>query len=197
MTEFLANTLAFGDYAGLGLWEMEHFRAHLDWNDHLAKSTSVASLSLTSGGSGYSSIPAIAITGGSGSGATAVVTGAAGGVITSIGLTAGGSGYRPDDTLSVVFSGGAPATPAAATASPGPSIQIGVYPIMNLTGAGDDQIKQWLQQHEAWHEQIRPYANVSGVNLAEVNFKNPSDFYQWIDVHSSEHQLIDQVFGLA
>ena len=66
----------------------------------------MTSITVTSGGSGFTSAPAISFTGGgSGSGATAASTIGGSGVLT-IALTNPGSGYSFNDTLTVVFSGG-------------------------------------------------------------------------------------------
>lgn len=60
----------------------------------------VSSVTVTSGGSGYSTVPAVTFTGGGGSGAaaTAVVTG---GVVTSVNITSGGTGYTTDPTVAI------------------------------------------------------------------------------------------------
>ena len=60
----------------------------------------VTSITVTAGGSGYTTAPTVSITGGGGSGAagTAVVVG---GVVTSITVTAGGSGYTTAPTVSL------------------------------------------------------------------------------------------------
>ncbi|NBS87231.1 MAG: hypothetical protein EBS60_04010, partial [Verrucomicrobia bacterium] len=64
---------------------------------------SVASVTVNSGGSGYTSAPAVSFSGGGGSGATATATVSAGNV-TAITMTSGGSGYT--STPTVAFSGG-------------------------------------------------------------------------------------------
>lgn len=70
----------------------------------------IASISVTAGGSSYTSAPAVTITGpGSGATATAVLTGNA---VTSVTVNTAGSGY--DNTTTISFSGGA-GTGAAAT----------------------------------------------------------------------------------
>jgi hypothetical protein len=68
---------------------------------------------LTNGGSGYTSVPTVSITGGSGSGATAVAT-IGTPQVNAVNLISGGSGYGPAPT--VVFAGGG-GTGAAATAN--------------------------------------------------------------------------------
>jgi hypothetical protein len=63
-------------------------------------SGAVSSVSVVSGGSGYTSVPAVSFSGGGGTGAaaTAVVTG---GVVTAVNVTAGGSGYTSDPTVTI------------------------------------------------------------------------------------------------
>jgi hypothetical protein len=60
----------------------------------------VSAVNVVSGGSGYTSVPAVTFSGGGGTGAaaTAVVTG---GVVTAINVTNGGSGYTTDPTVAV------------------------------------------------------------------------------------------------
>ena len=64
----------------------------------------VRSIDVTVGGSGYSSAPTVTITGGSGSGATAVATINADGQVNGIAVTANGGGYLSAPTIT--FSGG-------------------------------------------------------------------------------------------
>ena len=80
-------------------------------------SSSVQTINITDGGSGYSSAPTVTITKASGdttgSGATATAN-ITGGVVTSITVTGGGTDYTIDPDIS--FSGGSPTTTATATA---------------------------------------------------------------------------------
>jgi FtsP/CotA-like multicopper oxidase with cupredoxin domain len=73
-------------------------------------------LTLTSGGSGYTSAPVVTITGGGGYGATATAS-VAGGVVTGITLTNPGSAYTSAPTIRFTGGGG---SGAAATASVAP-----------------------------------------------------------------------------
>ena len=74
--------------------------------------TAVGSVAITSGGSGYSSEPTVAITGGGGTGATAVAT-VANGVVTGVTVTNEGSGYTSAPTISFTGAGGSGATATA------------------------------------------------------------------------------------
>ena len=62
-------------------------------------------VTITDGGSGYSSSPTVIIFGGSGSGATAVATISNGSVVNVI-ITNVGTGYLPGDVVQLAFSGG-------------------------------------------------------------------------------------------
>jgi len=86
----------------------------VDFNNTIEKNTfyqaiqsvdyqSVASVTVNSGGSGFTSAPTVSFSGGGGSGAAATATVSAGNV-TAITMTSGGSGYT--STPTVAFSGG-------------------------------------------------------------------------------------------
>ncbi|MBN2216450.1 MAG: autotransporter-associated beta strand repeat-containing protein [Pirellulales bacterium] len=70
------------------------------------------SITLAGNGAGYEGTPAVKITGGSGSGASAVAT-VSGGMVTGITVTNPGTGYLVDDTISVQLIGGGAATAAS------------------------------------------------------------------------------------
>ena len=63
-------------------------------------SNAVTAVTITSGGSGYTTVPAVTFTGGAGTGAaaTAVVSG---GVVTAVNVTNGGSGYTSTPTVAI------------------------------------------------------------------------------------------------
>lgn len=71
----------------------------------------LASINVTAGGAGYSSAPSVNITGGGGTGATAVAE-ILGGVVVRVTLTAAGSGYT--SAPSIAFTGGGSPTSTAA-----------------------------------------------------------------------------------
>ena len=58
-------------------------------------------------------------------------------------------------------------------------------------------ITRWLVAHESVHEQLRTYTGVSGVNLADVDFSKEIQFYEWLDIHRTEHTLLRQAFGIT
>jgi len=76
-----------------------------------ASGTGVVTIPVSASGSGYLSAPIVKITGGSGSGATAIAT-ISSGTISGITITNPGTGYSPSDTLTFTLVGGNPASAA-------------------------------------------------------------------------------------
>lgn len=72
----------------------------------------VVSITVTNGGSGYTSAPTVTISGGGGSGATATASVVAG-AVTAVTITAGGSGYTSNPTVTFSGGGGSGATATA------------------------------------------------------------------------------------
>jgi hypothetical protein len=77
-----------------------------------------------------------------------------------------------------------------------PPVIIDEFPILEI-GDSDEERRAWLDDHNNWHQLIRPYANVTGVDLSAVDFDDREEFYDWQDVHKSEHALLDTAFGVA
>ncbi len=92
----------------------------------------VSGITVTGGGSGYTSAPAVTIAGGNGTGATATAT-VTGGVVTAIALDTVGSGYTVAPTVTIAPPGGA-GVQATATAAVYTSLtEVGMVPAA-LTG---------------------------------------------------------------
>lgn len=77
-----------------------------------------------------------------------------------------------------------------------PPVVLSVFDILAIP-QNKSALKFWLDSHENWHELIRPFANVAGINLAEIDFGQPDQFYQWLDLHAQEHAQIDLALGVA
>lgn len=106
------SALAFNETnaSSVALWE---------FND----SSSISTITVTAGGTGYTSAPTVSISGGGGSGATATATvDTVSGVVTSVTVTSAGSGYA--STPTIAFSGGG-GSGASATASLAPGSDMG------------------------------------------------------------------------
>lgn len=81
---------------------------------------SVSTVSVTAGGSGYTSTPTVSISGGGGSGATATAS-ISGGAVTAITVTNAGAGYTSAPTVALSGGGGSGAT-ATVILGPGPDM---------------------------------------------------------------------------
>lgn len=90
-------------------------------------SNAVSEVTVTAGGSGYTSVPTVSFSGGGGSSAAATAVLA----VKEITVTDGGSGYGTAPT--VKFSGGSPTTKATATAT----VSGGVVTAITVTNAGE------------------------------------------------------------
>ena len=112
-------------------------------NNPIDTSSGVTSLTLTAGGTGYTSAPAVTFTGGSGSNAAAVAT-IDGGIITALTMTNPGTGYITAPTVSFVGGGGGSATATAVISSTSVRVRFrdhGMYETSNnvvVTGAISD-----------------------------------------------------------
>jgi hypothetical protein len=86
--------------------------------DFAGNTYGISGISLSSGGSGYQSVPLVTFSGGNGSGAVAHAT-ISNGVVNSVVIDNGGYGYISSSPSSIIvnFSGGGNTTPATATVS--------------------------------------------------------------------------------
>ena len=101
-----------------------------NWKDNLG--FIVKEIKIADGGSGYTSPPVLQITGGGGSGATAITKLGAGGKITSIEVTNPGSGYIIAPTLTIQGSLSDNGTPAKLSLIIGQSLARSIHTIMKL-----------------------------------------------------------------
>jgi len=85
----------------------------------------------------------------------------------------------------------------SALAARTPAVVIAPFPILHLVGLAKPEIVFWLDSHEKWHELVRPFANVTGVDLSGFDITKPAAFYEWQDLHNAEHLLLDQAFNAA
>ena len=90
-------------------------------------------VTISSGGYGYTSNPAVTAVGGSGSGATFTVT-LQNGSITTITPASSGSGYAATDYVYLAFTGGGGNTTATATATVSGGVITGITPVIGGTG---------------------------------------------------------------
>jgi len=88
------------------LFEVSRFGSTFDCNDRVTRA------SVDSGGTGYTSAPAVTFSGGGGTGAAATAT-IRNGVVRTITITDGGTGYTSDPTIGFVGGGGSGASATA------------------------------------------------------------------------------------
>jgi hypothetical protein len=102
------------------------------WDDFAqgfrSTTTGIGTISLTNGGTGYTSTPTVTISGGGGNGATATAT-ITNGVVTSIQITNEGTGYTSAPTVTISNGGGSGAKAVATMAAGGEGV-----PYMNCPG---------------------------------------------------------------
>jgi hypothetical protein len=97
--------------------------------------TGVIGIGITSGGTGYTSVPTVAITGGGGFGATATVT-ISGGMIATITITNPGTGYTSAPSIGLTGGGGASATFLAVISDNGGYISLPQVAFSHVPGDG-------------------------------------------------------------
>jgi hypothetical protein len=84
----------------------------------------------------------------------------------------------------------------SALAARSPPVILADHPIMTI-GSTDLERRIFLNDHATVHNLLRPYANVTGIDLSAVNLTDEEQFYTWLDDHCSEHALLDAAVGVA
>ncbi len=84
----------------------------------------------------------------------------------------------------------------AVLAARSPPVIIATQPIMTI-GSTDLERRIFLNSHNTEHELLRPYANVTGIDLSAVDLTDEEQFYTWLDDHAEEHALLDVAFGVT
>jgi hypothetical protein len=77
-----------------------------------------------------------------------------------------------------------------------PPVLIPEFSILTVEG-GNIGRKSWLDAHANWHQLLRPFANITGVDLSAVDMEEEQQFYGWISAHNDEHSLLDVAFGVS
>lgn len=154
----------------------------------------VGGANVTAGGSGYTSAPAVTVTGGGGSGATAKAT-ILNGAVTAVDMTNWGAGYTSAPTLGFTGGGG---TGAAATAI----ALVNVLDILSITTIwGDERIMhEWMpfSMFQTWCRQLTNQFNVPSLftmhqgTLKTYLFQIPDQVYamEW-DVITLPNDLVN------
>jgi len=69
------------------------------------------------------------------------------------------------------------------------------WDILHMNTIDPNEFLSWLNVHEAVHELLRGYSNVSGVNLSELDPSSPEQWELWQQAHRQEHAAFDLHFG--
>lgn len=156
-----------------------------NWQDHLkiiqaiqATTGNVTSVTLTSGGSGYTSIPGIQLDG-HGTGAIFNIE-IRGGVITSLTLTAGGAGYRSTG-IQIVGGGGSGAT-ATITLNPWASLPVYQLDPINFISPAD-----FIWRHAQTHTDMNGALGLQSTDLSTVDLTDENKVAAWIYSNYQEH----------
>ena len=112
--QYTIDVVNAGTGSATGVIVTDPLPSHLTTSN--TSTTVVSGVSITAGGSGYATAPAVTFTGGGGTGAagTAIVSG---GVVVGVTITSGGSGYTSNPAVGFVGGGGTGATATAARSS--------------------------------------------------------------------------------
>jgi hypothetical protein len=54
----------------------------------------------------------------------------------------------------------------------------------------------WLAGHYDMHLALRDATGITGVDLTQVNWDDPKELFSWLENHSAEHEILDQVLGV-
>lgn len=172
----------------LDIWSFSHKDSHVRIIQAIRRATgTITSVTLTNGGTGYTSLPGIQLDP-QGSGATFNVS-IVGGVITSLTLTNGGQGYI---TNQIIITGGG-GTGATATITVAPGVSLTEY---SLDPIPTNDFSSWLQWNQESHTEMNGVLGLQGSDLEEVDFKNLQQLQPWIWLHFLEHQSAEQTLGI-
>jgi hypothetical protein len=57
-------------------------------------------------------------------------------------------------------------------------------------------IDAWLELHQQTHADVNAVLGLSGTDLSDLDFANPSKVREWINLHAQEHQAMRQVLKI-
>ncbi len=57
--------------------------------------------------------------------------------------------------------------------------------------------KLWLSAHQAIHDALRTWTNVQGIDLANVDLSDNTQWFLWLQDHATEHSLFEQALGVG
>ena len=177
MIEALLNTPKTGD--DWQRWSFDNAQDHLQIIQRIeATSGNVTGITLTNGGSGYTSLPSV-ILDPNGSGAAFELS-IVGGVIQSVSVQSSGVGYR---SAEFAFSGGG-GTGATAVITLNRWISLPVYQLdpVNFQNPAD-----FIWRHAQTHTDMNGALGLQSIDLSDIDIKDPNKLDAWIYSNYQEH----------
>jgi len=172
-------------------WSFNHQQEHIRIIQALRTNTGVVkSVSLTSGGSGYTSIPSIVLNG-YGNGAQFYMN-IRGGVITELDLESGGYGYR-DSTIEIVGGGGSGAT---ATITRSPWVSLMQYQLDPINLDNKEAIIDWLERHQQSHVDMDGVLGLDSIDMQRTNLGDSKQLESFIYSNWQEHNAANISLGI-
>ena len=160
-------------------WSFDNAQDHSDIIKRIQATTgNITSVTLTNGGSGYTSIPTIVLdSNGSGAGFEVSIQG---GVITSLSVTAGGVGYR-SNYFAISGGGGSGAT-GVITLNPWLSL-----PVYQLDPIDFEHPMQFIKWHAQTHTDMNGSLGLESIDLGDIDMQNENQVQSWIYSNYEEH----------
>jgi hypothetical protein len=70
------------------------------------------------------------------------------------------------------------------------------YPLLDIGDTADAK-QDWLQTHYLMHKNIAALLGLSEIpDLSDVELHDDAEFYNWLQLHQQQHQLIDAALNL-
>ena len=57
-------------------------------------------------------------------------------------------------------------------------------------------VRSWLNYHNVVHNLLNGAANLTGIDLSQVDLTDEGQWYEWHDDHRQTHSLLQQFFGI-
>ena len=169
-------------------WSFSNERDHQEIIERLRDATgNITDVTLTNGGSGYTSIPSVVLDG-NGTGASFQVS-IQGGVIQSITVTASGKGYR-SDYFAITGGGGSGAT-ATITLNPWVSL-----PVYQLDPINFQSPLEFIKRHAQTHTDMNGALGLQSIDLSEVDIEDENKLQAWIYSNYQEHNNVHEKLGI-
>ena len=70
-------------------------------------------------------------------------------------------------------------------------------PLFPLDPIPFDDISDWSRAHQEAHNNFTQALGIGGVDLTDVNLKDPGELASWIRLHANEHQQAAQILGIT